>query len=157
VRLSRCFFYVSDILRQVIDNGGPVPVQKEKKPKKTEFYLTPEQADAFPYSKKPITATDIAERIIAIGPTEGVKKFPRKKMIAWLISLGLIQETEIGGKIKKVPTESGVELGITLEERTSIYGPYNVTVYDETAQHFIVDNIEALLAFDLSKDDRETD
>ena len=157
VRLSRCFFYVSDILRQVIDNGGPVPVQKEKKPKKTEFYLTPEQADAFPYSRKPITATDIAERIIAIGPTDGVKKFPRKKMIAWLISLGLIQETEIGGKIRKVPTESGIELGITLEERTSIYGPYNVTVYDETAQHFIVDNIEALLAFDLSKDDRETD
>ena len=27
VRLSRCFFYVSDILRQVIENGG---IAKEK-------------------------------------------------------------------------------------------------------------------------------
>ena len=36
VRLSRCFFYVSDILRQVIENGGiaPAPIVKEKKPKK---------------------------------------------------------------------------------------------------------------------------
>ena len=25
VRLSRCFFYVSDILRQVIENGGGTP------------------------------------------------------------------------------------------------------------------------------------
>ena len=25
VRLSRCFFYVSDILRQVIENGGVTP------------------------------------------------------------------------------------------------------------------------------------
>ena len=35
VRLSRCFFYVSDILRQVIENGGitPAPIVKEKKPK----------------------------------------------------------------------------------------------------------------------------
>lgn len=25
VRLSRCFFYVSDVLRQVIENGGVTP------------------------------------------------------------------------------------------------------------------------------------
>ena len=31
IRLSRCFFYVSDILRQVIENGGTVPQKKEKK------------------------------------------------------------------------------------------------------------------------------
>lgn len=157
VRLSRCFFYVSDILRQVIDNGGTAPMPKGKKAKKTEFYLTPEQAADFAYSKKPITATDIIERIIAVGPTEGVKRFPRKKVIAWLISLGLMREVEIGGKLRKVPTESGVELGITLEERTSMYGPYQVTVYDETAQHFIVDNIEALLAFVPANDEDNTE
>ena len=33
VRLSRCFFYVSDILRQVIENGGvqPAKVTKQRK------------------------------------------------------------------------------------------------------------------------------
>ena len=31
VRISRCMFYVSDILRQVIENGGVKPQKKEKK------------------------------------------------------------------------------------------------------------------------------
>ena len=36
VRLSRCFFYVSDILRRVIENGGTELVRppKSSKPKK---------------------------------------------------------------------------------------------------------------------------
>lgn len=37
VRLSRCFFYVSDVLRQVIENGGVTP---QKKIKKEPFSLT---------------------------------------------------------------------------------------------------------------------
>lgn len=31
VRLSRCLFYVSDVLRQVIENGGVTPPKKKKK------------------------------------------------------------------------------------------------------------------------------
>ena len=31
VRLSRCFFFVSDILRQVIENGGVVSKKAEEK------------------------------------------------------------------------------------------------------------------------------
>ena len=31
VRLSRCFFYVADVLRQIIDNGGVAPQKKPKK------------------------------------------------------------------------------------------------------------------------------
>lgn len=34
IRLSRCLFYVSDILRQVIENGGTV----KKKSKKKEMF-----------------------------------------------------------------------------------------------------------------------
>ena len=40
VRISRCFFYVSDILRQVIENGGVKPRNNiDRKP----FYITSEQ------------------------------------------------------------------------------------------------------------------
>lgn len=31
VRLTRCFFYVSDILRQVIENGGTTPPKKKQR------------------------------------------------------------------------------------------------------------------------------
>lgn len=39
IRLSRCFFYVSDILRQVIENGGTVP-KKKRSQKKSVFHNT---------------------------------------------------------------------------------------------------------------------
>ena len=45
VRLSRCFFYVSDILRQVIDNGGVAPVKAIKTGGKPEFSLSAEDKE----------------------------------------------------------------------------------------------------------------
>ena len=51
VRLSRCFFYVADVLRQVIENGGIAP---QKKTDKQAFSLTAEQRNAFPFSAEPI-------------------------------------------------------------------------------------------------------
>lgn len=151
VRLSRCFFYVSDILRQVIDNGGitPAPIVKEKKPKKQPYSLSQDQAEQFEYSATPIPASEIFKRIIAVGPQEGVKKFPKRNLTKWLLSLGLIEETTLplGSKMKR-PTASGEDIGITLEERQGQYGSYYVMLYNLDAQHFILDNIEAVLAFD---------
>ena len=31
VRLSRCFFFVADVLRQVVENGGTKPVKRAEK------------------------------------------------------------------------------------------------------------------------------
>ena len=39
VRLSRCFFYVADVLRKVIDNGG-VASQKKSKKEARMFFLS---------------------------------------------------------------------------------------------------------------------
>jgi hypothetical protein len=48
----------------------------------------------------------------------------------------------------KKPTSSGEEIGILLEKRQGQYGSYYVMLYNLDAQHFILDNIEAVLAFD---------
>ena len=153
VRLSRCFFYVSDILCQVIDNGGitPVTIAKEKKPKKQPYFLLPEQAELFEYSNVPITATEIFNRIMVIGPQDGVKKLPKKNLTKWLISLGLLEEVMVNESKVKRPTESGMEIGILQEERRGQYGNYFVVLYNRDAQQFIIDNIEAMLAFDEEK------
>lgn len=153
VRLSRCFFYVSDILRQVIENGGltPAPIVKEKKLKKQPYYLSPEQAEQFEYSNIPITATEIFNRIMAVGPQEGVKKLPKRNLTKWLISLGLIEEVSVNEAKFKRPTESGREIGILLEERRGQYGSYFVVLYNRDAQQFIIDNIEVMLTFDEEK------
>ena len=150
VRLSRCFFYVSDLLRQIIDNGGitPPPVAVERKLRKQPYFLTPEQAASFEYSDTPITASEIFNRISAVGPTEGVKKLPKRNLVKWLISLDLLEGVDVNGEWVKRPTPEGEEMGITLEERQGQYGTYFVVLYNKDAQHFILDNIEAVLAFD---------
>lgn len=152
VRLSRCFFYVSDILRQVIENGGitPAPVVQntEKKGKKQPYYLLPEQASLFEYSDVPITATEIFNRILSVGPQEGVKKLPKRNLTKWLLSLGLIEEVVVNENRIKRPTESGKEIGILLEERWGQHGSYHVVLYNRDAQQFIIDNVEAMLTFE---------
>ena len=66
VRLSRCFFYVSNVLRQVIDNGGITPAPMIKKAKKQPYSLSQEQVKQFEYSDKPIPASEIIKRIIEV-------------------------------------------------------------------------------------------
>lgn len=150
VRLSRCFFYVSDILRQVIENGGITPsaLPKEKKGKKRAYYLLPEHTGRFEYSQAPITASEIFDRIIAVGPQEGVKRFPKRNLTGWLLSLGMIEEIALSdGSKRKIPTPVGEEIGISSEERHGQRGSYCVLKYNIDAQRFIIDNIEAVLSF----------
>ena len=151
VRISRCLFYVSDVLRQVIDNGGiiaaPAPLKKERK-KKLSFLLTVEEAENFAFSEEPITATEIISKIDSIGVKEGRKRFPRKNLVNWMIMLGLLEYIEINGKKVARPTSDGEELGLVFKERSGIYGTYYATYYNLDAQHFIIDNIDAVIALD---------
>ena len=72
VRLSRCLFYVSDVLRQVIENGGSVRT-KTSKPKKTAFTISFEDAQKFEFSDVPISVSEIAKRINAINSPDDMK------------------------------------------------------------------------------------
>ena len=70
VRISRCMFYVSDILRQVIENGG---VKQQKKTKKAPFEITPEQLEKFEYSDTPLSLSEIAARLKALIDPENMQ------------------------------------------------------------------------------------
>ena len=150
VRLSRCFFYVSGILGQVIDNGGisPAPVKAERKSRKKPYSISQEQAERFEYSDRPIPATEIINRIVAIGPTEGVKRLPKRNLMKWLAYLDLVEEVSFDGRRIRRPTPSGEELGIFMEERRGQYGVYHVMLFNLEAQRFVIDNIEAMLSLD---------
>lgn len=50
VRLSRCFFFVADMLQQVIENGGIKPATAPKKSQKRPFELPLEERNRFPYN-----------------------------------------------------------------------------------------------------------
>ena len=42
--------------------------------------------------------------------------------------------------------------GVSVENRMGQYGMYQVVLYNEGAQHFIVDNVDAMVAFAVRKE-----
>lgn len=145
VRLSRCFFYVADVLRQVIDNEG-VPAQK--KAKKAPFYLSVEQRSQFAFSDTPIPISEVSKRINMLIENDSMANLPYTAIRNWLLSLGMLENAlDSDGKPTKRPTPQGESMGIILEGRTGLNGPYFVTVYNLAAQHFIIDNLDAIVEF----------
>ncbi|MGN0610851.1 MAG: hypothetical protein ACI4JI_03615 [Ruminiclostridium sp.] len=71
---------------------------------------------------------------------------PYKLITSWLINIGALVETEGPSGKKKEPTEQGKELGIYVERRTGLRGDYDVVLYNQDAQQFIIDNLDAILA-----------
>jgi len=153
VRLSRCFFYVADVLRQVIDNGGTTPPPK---PQKKPFVLSDEQKSNFVFSHTPITVTELSKRINALSQSENMKKLGYTLIQDWLMSLGMLEETLDGnGKKVKRPTAQGDSVGIALDARTGMNGAYFVVVYNSAAQHFIVDNLDGIIAFEQERKENQ--
>jgi hypothetical protein len=143
VRLSRCFFYVSDILRQVIENGGnSKPV---KRAQKEDFKLTDTQKANIDVSATPLTISNFTKLINAVVDENVMKILPATAVTGWLMSVGLLMEIQDAlVKKKKVPTDSGRSIGLTLEKRQSLRGDYEVVLYHESAQHFVIDHLEAI-------------
>ena len=149
VRLSRCFFYVSDILRQVYENGG---VRKPKRIPKIPFAVSIEQLEKFEYSVEPIVVSEIAKRIYALAENDNMEKVSYRQINQWLLNIGMLYLYDFGGKRPvKRPTEEGNQIGIMVETRMGRYGEYQVVLYNEDAQRFIIDNIDAVIATEVKK------
>ena len=150
IRLSRCFFYVSDILRQVCENGG---VTKPKKERRIAFALPIECLDRFEYSREPISISSVVGRINALIVDERMKPLSYRQVCQWLINVGMVEYIgELDGKRVLRPTEAGLKVGISLETRKSQYNnEYQVVVYNESMQRFIVDNIDSIIHTEYKK------
>lgn len=147
VRLVRCFFFVSDVLRRIIENGGISKPVGDKSGKKLPLSIPFDQRSRFDYSEKPILISEIARRVNALVDTENMKKLNYSNILSWLTEIGMMESVLTSeGKRTKRPTRLGKENGISVEDRIGSKGPYQVVVYDRQAQHFIVDNLDSILA-----------
>ena len=81
VRLTRCFFYVSGILDQVIANDGFVGA----KPKKNPFFITADQLAKVQLSEEPIRVTQLAERITEATNDPQMRRFRTTVITDWLV------------------------------------------------------------------------
>lgn len=146
VRVSRCLFYVSDILQQVIDNGG-VRRKTIIKHEREDFSVTLEQLATFPYSDEPITVSEIAKRINEVANlSEYQRKVKGVDINNVLVNIGALEVIDrYDGKTRKLPTEVGKSIGIIAQERMGKFWPYFAVLFTKEAQQFIVDNINAVI------------
>lgn len=146
VRISRCLYYVSSVLSKAIENET-APIVRMPKPKKSEFYLTDEQAAGFLYSEQPIYLSAIRERLNALKNDDIMKDLSHIALKEWLIKKGYLEERTVFDKKYVSPTESGESLGITSERRVGPNGQYNVNLYDLNAQKFIVSKVTEIARY----------
>ena len=143
VRISRCLFYVSEVLGKVIDNGGEVGRKKsEPKPKLSPFEITAEQVAMVEISEQPVGVAIIAKRINEVVD-ENVKKAAAVHISNWLVEQGYLAEEIAANKRRKVATAKGEALGIYTVDAVSYTNgvPIKKNVYDEHAQRFVVEHI----------------
>ena len=149
VRISRCMFYVSDILRKLIDGEAfeGVSVKKTGTKNKPAFSISQEQLNNFAFSDIPLSASELSRRLFEAAGNPDMNKLTYAKLTNWLYARGILTDTNGDGKGRRIPTELGKSLGITLEHRNSLHGEYDAVVYDRAAQQFIIDNIDSLCTF----------
>ncbi len=149
VRLSRCFFYVADVLERVIDSGG---VTAHQKPKKQAFDLPIDVRCSFEFSGAPITLSEIARRVNALIDEATMKKLTYNMLAEWLVSIGFLeQKLTADGRNTRRASSLGKTMGILEETRTGANGPYTATVYNIEAQRFILDNLDSVVEREKAK------
>lgn len=149
VRISRCLFYSSGILKQIIDNKGKFKLEL---PDRAEFTITPEQLSRFDYSDYPISISEITKRINYLVNTLYIKELKRGVISDWLTETGMLSDIIVNNKSRKRPTSAGQNIGIITEERTSQQGrTYEAVYYNLNAQHFIIDNIDTIIEYNRQK------
>jgi hypothetical protein len=153
VRVSRCLFYVADMLRKVIESGGvraereAAPARVMKRSEKAPFALSLEDRERYPFEDGPVTVSVIAQRLNEFVDQDAVQKLKTASITGYLMKTGLLaEEVKPDGTKAKRPTEAGRSLGISTATRTGMYGEYTAVIYDRDAQQFILDNLDAIAA-----------
>ena len=145
IHVSRCLFYVSGILNQVIENNGNLKA-RSKRVKKQPFHVTDKKKNEFYYIKVPVSISNIMEIINSTADLNTVKRLPSTAVTNFLIDKGFLYiDVNEDGKKRKLPTEKGSRLGISTEFMQGIYGGYKVVLYDEFAQRYIIDNLDEII------------
>ena len=146
VDLSRCFFYLSDVLRKLIENNDFVVRQYPKKTQLTPFALPDDLRTKIEITETPAMIRQFTDRINKLVDETVMQKLKVTALTTWLADNGFLYEEIISTKKRKRPTKAGEELGIFSELHEGRYGGYLAILYKESAQRHIVSNLDQIIA-----------
>ena len=146
VELSRCFFFVSDILRQVIENKGVVGRHSRSKVKLPPFSLPEDLRSQIEITAAPAMITQFTGRVNNLIDDSAVQKLKVSAFTKWLVNNGFLCEETVDDKKRKKPTKAGEKIGIASEHREGQYGGYLAILYSESAQRHLVENLDQIIA-----------
>lgn len=143
VRISRCLFYVSGVLQQVIDNGGEIGRKRKSEPRQP-FSITDEQKARIIISETPIGIMEFSKSVKAVLP-ENMRTLAVTKITDWLVENEYLREEIVQDKTRRVATPKGEHEGILTVDAVSRDGiPYKKNIYTAEAQRFIIANLELI-------------
>ena len=149
--IANCLLYVADIVAAVLENGGTEEQAepRERRPRRAEYYITDEQRSQMQTDTSPVYVSDIARELSKFSKENGCKQLTAAKLNLWLLSIGMLEERDIGRDTPaKVATPAGEQIGIRSEEAIDGKGqPFIRNLYTQAAQQFVLDNLDGLLAF----------
>ncbi len=145
VRVVRGLFSVLELLEQGERPSGAG--DSKRKPSSVDFFLSEEEREAFAYSSEDIPVTELTKRINETVRDPARRKLQYKEVTGWLVEKGLMEIISLETGWKRVPTDAGMALGIRVEHRRGIDREYDVVLYSEEAQHFLLDHIEEIALF----------
>ncbi|MCD7872316.1 MAG: hypothetical protein LUG21_03250 [Clostridiales bacterium] len=141
VKISRCLFYVSEILGEVISNSS---INKQPKQKKINFNIDYIDVNSIEVSDLPVTVSVIAQRINKVKP-ENMKNLKVTAITNWLVSINMLKVITINNRNVKRVASDGADLGLIEEERIGKSGKYMAVIYNRAVQQFIIDNLNSII------------
>ena len=130
--------HLDDII--TLANNGK---RAKRENRKIAFSITQSELSRFEYSETPLMISQITDKIKSLSSAGGNLK--ATDITNWLVDIGFLEIKNENGKNYKMPTESGLKIGIQYEPKSGSRGKYIAVTYDMTAQKVIVDNIHAIV------------
>lgn len=140
VHISRCLFYVAELLEKYSEKRS-----KSNASRNMPFVSSAIQREKYNYTEA-ISISAFAREIARLIP-DNMQTVNYRQMVKWLMQKGLLKDSEPDseGKISKIATEKGHEIGIYSESRERGRGGfYLATLYNKEAQGYLLNHIDEI-------------
>lgn len=141
IKITRCLYYVNDVLKEVISKGI-----KGNKNKGIPFNLTIDELNNYELTEE-LPLSKIVKKINDLKNNMNMQDLKLKDVYEWLIDIGLLEIVKINNKNCKRPTELGKDMGIRLKHVYNNYESYDIVIFNIEIQKFIIDNFNSLYEY----------